>query len=308
MKKNYLKIFAAALMAVGSLCAQAEEVVVLEENFDNLENAMKDGKHLLSKNPWTGTDAEGVSYQPNFTNFTNDGHGELLNGWSSVTGYLYPCQGFVRISKTNYGGDLVSPALSALNKATDVQLSYQAIGYTSNVTLAEDGSYKSGLKHDYQFYCVGVIGGGEIEGATKTKTLTFAGAEVTCAVMEVPTNSFITMDTTAAWGFEGTKKQLTIKGATGSTQIVFASMIPGVKTTTYATTEFPIATDAEHGVNNAVNRIIFDNIKVSYEEVPTAVEDINAAVAPKTRKVIENGQVYIIAGDKKFNVMGAEVK
>lgn len=40
----------------------------------------------------------------------------------------------------------------------------------------------------------------------------------------------------------------------------------------------------------------------------SGVTDINAAQTAKTYKVIENGQVYIIAGDKKYNVMGAEVK
>lgn len=40
----------------------------------------------------------------------------------------------------------------------------------------------------------------------------------------------------------------------------------------------------------------------------TGVNDINAAGAVKTYKVIENGQIYIVAGDKKYNVMGAEVK
>ncbi|MDO4511270.1 MAG: hypothetical protein Q4B68_05570 [Bacteroidales bacterium] len=40
---------------------------------------------------------------------------------------------------------------------------------------------------------------------------------------------------------------------------------------------------------------------------PTAVTDINCAKVA-TKKVIENGQVVIIKGDKKYNVMGAEVK
>lgn len=40
----------------------------------------------------------------------------------------------------------------------------------------------------------------------------------------------------------------------------------------------------------------------------SGVSDVNAAQTVKARKVIENGQVYIIAGDKKYNVMGAEVK
>lgn len=40
----------------------------------------------------------------------------------------------------------------------------------------------------------------------------------------------------------------------------------------------------------------------------SGINDVNAAQTVKARKVIENGQIYIIAGDKKYNVMGAEVK
>ena len=42
--------------------------------------------------------------------------------------------------------------------------------------------------------------------------------------------------------------------------------------------------------------------------VASGVNDITAAGEVKARKVIENGQIYITAGDKKYNVMGAEVK
>ena len=40
----------------------------------------------------------------------------------------------------------------------------------------------------------------------------------------------------------------------------------------------------------------------------SGVNDITATGEVKARKVIENGQIYIIAGDKKYNVMGAQVK
>jgi hypothetical protein len=39
----------------------------------------------------------------------------------------------------------------------------------------------------------------------------------------------------------------------------------------------------------------------------TAVEN-NTVETVDVKKVIENGQVYIIKGDAKFNVLGAEVK
>ena len=61
-------------------------------------------------------------------------------------------------------------------------------------------------------------------------------------------------------------------------------------------------------MNKGANRVIFDNIKVSYNAISSAITDVTAAKEVKVRKVIENGQIYIIAGDKKYNMMGAEVK
>ncbi|MDO4512169.1 MAG: chitobiase/beta-hexosaminidase C-terminal domain-containing protein [Bacteroidales bacterium] len=44
-------------------------------------------------------------------------------------------------------------------------------------------------------------------------------------------------------------------------------------------------------------------------QIPTAVTDITAdAATAAPRKVIENGQIYIIQGNQKFNTMGAQVK
>ena len=40
----------------------------------------------------------------------------------------------------------------------------------------------------------------------------------------------------------------------------------------------------------------------------TGVTDITESANVKAYKVIENGEIYIIYGDRKFNVMGAEVK
>ena len=40
----------------------------------------------------------------------------------------------------------------------------------------------------------------------------------------------------------------------------------------------------------------------------TGINDVNAAKDIKVRKVYENGQIYIINGDAKYNVMGAQVK
>ena len=44
------------------------------------------------------------------------------------------------------------------------------------------------------------------------------------------------------------------------------------------------------------------------DQIHTGINDVTTSDAPKARKVIENGQVYIICGERKFNVMGAEIK
>ena len=41
---------------------------------------------------------------------------------------------------------------------------------------------------------------------------------------------------------------------------------------------------------------------------PTGVNDITTTATTKAQKVIENGQVVIIKGDKKYNLMGVEIK
>lgn len=41
--------------------------------------------------------------------------------------------------------------------------------------------------------------------------------------------------------------------------------------------------------------------------IQTGVTDINTLV-PRARKVIENGEIHIICGDRKYNVMGAEIR
>lgn len=40
----------------------------------------------------------------------------------------------------------------------------------------------------------------------------------------------------------------------------------------------------------------------------SGINDVKATDATKAQKVVENGQIYILVGDKKYNVMGAEVK
>lgn len=56
--------------------------------------------------------------------------------------------------------------------------------------------------------------------------------------------------------------------------------------------------------------VALNGIKADYtirEGITTGVTDINT-LAPRARKVIENGEIHIICGDRKYNVMGAEIR
>ena len=47
-------------------------------------------------------------------------------------------------------------------------------------------------------------------------------------------------------------------------------------------------------------------LKTNGEKAPTGLEDVEVQL--DVQKVVENGQVFIMKGDKKFNILGAEVK
>lgn len=59
------------------------------------------------------------------------------------------------------------------------------------------------------------------------------------------------------------------------------------------------------GTYVALNANPADYIKEG--SIQTGVTDINT-LAPRARKVIENGEIHIICGDRKYNVMGAEIR
>ena len=47
-------------------------------------------------------------------------------------------------------------------------------------------------------------------------------------------------------------------------------------------------------------------LKTNGEKAPTSIEELEVQL--NVQKVVENGQVFIMKGDKKFNILGAEVK
>lgn len=130
---------------------------------------------------------------------------QLDMGWTSTinlvdgsgsTPLVYARQGFVKLGKTSYGGDLISPPLSKLDGTQDVTVTFKAIPYMTKAGTMDDNVLKvsvigPGTVSQEQFiidnwqvypedegthtdYCIGMWSAPE---ATHTFTITGATAE-----------------------------------------------------------------------------------------------------------------------------------
>lgn len=100
-----------------------------------------------------------VTGETRFDSWTQD---EIDKGWSSSvnpvagsggTPLLYARNGFVKLGKTQYSGDLISPKLEAIAGTRNVKVTFKAVPYMT----------KAGTKDD-NVLNVNVIGPGTIEG------------------------------------------------------------------------------------------------------------------------------------------------
>jgi len=160
---------------------------------------------------------------------------ERAHGWTTTpvnTGsknepLLYACYGYVKLGKTSWAGDLISPKLS-LDEATDVKVTFKAMGYVSS----------GGTKDDNALY-VSVIGPGTLVCETNPFTIS------NYPNSKKKENG----DDYDPWDASIAERSFKIKGATGETQIKFmAGSAYSLK-----------------GVGKGKNRIFIDDITVSKE-------------------------------------------
>lgn len=128
---------------------------------------------------------------------------ELAHGWSSTPNagssdqwVVYARPGFVKLGKTGYGGDLISPALAELDGATEVRVTFKAVPYMT----------AGGTKDDTHLV-VGVVGPG------------------TASVSSFDVTNFPDYATdpncTLIWEDPSSTYSFTVSGATAETQIRF---------------------------------------------------------------------------------------
>ena len=99
---------------------QSPGTIVLEEDFNWLAYG--------SAVPYTTTGETRIS------SWTEE---QLAKGWTSTTNPfsndqpLYARQGFVKLGKTNYGGDIISPKLSTIEGTKNLKVTFKAAAYLS---------------------------------------------------------------------------------------------------------------------------------------------------------------------------------
>ncbi|HAZ03305.1 MAG TPA: hypothetical protein DD458_15340 [Prolixibacteraceae bacterium] len=115
---------------------------------------------------------------------------------SGTTPLCYARQGFVKLGKTAYGGDLISPKLSAISGTKNLLVKFKAVPYMT-----------AGGTKDDNTLVVSIIGPGTIGTSTFTiDNWPNYGTDPTC---------------TAIWADKATERSFTITGATSETQIKF---------------------------------------------------------------------------------------
>lgn len=201
---------------------QAAGSIILQEDFSWLTSyGQLDG---VVDPPYT------TDRQVRIDKWTDD---EKAHGWTSTvvgdgggnTPLLYACYGYVKLGKTNYAGDLISPKLS-LEEATDVTVTFKATGYIS-----------AGGAKDDNVLCVSVIGPGTLVCETNPFTIS-----------NYPNSKKNENgDDYDPWDASIAERSFKIKGATGETQIKFM-----------AGSAYTLK-----GVGQGKNRIFIDDITVS---------------------------------------------
>ena len=194
---------------------QSPGTVVLEENF----NWLTYGNVVF----YTTT---GETRIDNWTQEQKD------RGWTSsvnttpgsgTTPLLYARPGFVKLGKTGYGGDLISPPLSKVTGTQDLRVTFKAIPYKT-----------AGGALDDNFLMVSVTGPGTVSQSQF----------VIDNWPEYPAEN-VAAYCVAMWSDPAAKRTFTITGATSATQIVFLGY------------DYYLV-----GVGEGKNRIFLDDIKV----------------------------------------------
>lgn len=175
------------------------------------------------------------------------------HGWESRANSIYARPGFIKIGKTNYGGDAIAPKMAELGDRTaNVEVHFQAVGYTS-----------AGGTFDWRVVYVGLLGDGKIvearsEGvsdATIVPSVDYVAKNLSEGTVPLELKNVAKFELTEdaaflkatdptglkVWEHPDTKCVIKIEGATKNTRVVF------------------IGNKLAESLNPGKNRIFLDN-------------------------------------------------
>ena len=200
---------------------------------------------------------------------------------------VYPAAGYVLSFKAKKNGFLYIIHKASQNKNYVAWGAKQRIPYYMSV-LQSSGVYNFDLN--------------KVEGATKTVGGAAFIADGYAILQPIDYNDKITAGGTSVVLFPVVKNAQYDFHATGS-KVTFAGFV-------FSETDdvkiAQVTKDAETGAVTGETILIDENYKST-----SGINGITAdavAAAPAVKKVVENGQVVIIKGGKKFNVAGAQLK
>lgn len=177
---------------------------------------------------------------------------ELSHGWTSRSTLCYGRPGFIKLGKTNYGGDIVSPKVPDIGDGMDITVSFQAVGYSSAGGTVDDGQVYVAVLGPGKITKVEGGNGGEIINGVSYCTedqIPIVLNGVASIVLDVDNHFFPKTDPEGLKVWENPLSHYTIyvDGATRDTQI---AILGGA------------FYDQLKGVGQSKNRIFIDNFKV----------------------------------------------
>jgi hypothetical protein len=210
-----------------TIITQSTVGIIINEHFDWMQEGVVDSLYNYPEVNSTGWSTVEKNY-----------------GWTTLGVSMYGGRGYLKVGKTNYGGDLVSPVFSSIEGTKDLIVTFKSIGYISVGGTKDDGVLN-----------IAIAGDGFIsDHSTKNMKINNKDYNVATFNITVYPNSKNQENGAAydAWGQPGAKFSFKIKGATAKTQIIF------VGGSAWG--------DALKNIGQSKNRCYFDDIIVKLDE------------------------------------------
>ncbi|MBQ7211439.1 MAG: calcineurin-like phosphoesterase family protein [Muribaculaceae bacterium] len=228
---------------------------------------------------------------------------ESAHGWKSRSNYVYARQGFLKLGKVGYAGDVITPSLG-ISGTTSITVSFQATGFTSEGLSVIDAQemYVAAIGAGKVVKVTGGTGDNSVNGgethyvANNVAYVDANGNNVTLndvAYIKLDSanhfNNTIDPDGTRIWQKGFTHYTVTIDGATSATRVAF---ICGNYSTSI--------------IDGYRNRMFLDNIVVDKNTEPNIAGRITCDGEGVAGVPVSDGVVVVATDNNGYYSMRSE--